>query len=135
LTRALDAIERACRQRPRLFRAPIGHVSPSVARIARELDLVLVGWSVRAIDGWSRAKPSVVEARVAGRLRDGAIVLLHDAAERGDFVPASVGALPGILAAGSRLQLPFVRLEDWLTEPPAEVRASSRFARLGCQEG
>jgi peptidoglycan-N-acetylglucosamine deacetylase len=114
LERALDAIEAACGERPKLFRAPIGHVSPAMARVVRDLDLMVIGWSVRAVDGWSGAKPEVVEKRVARGLGDGAIVLLHDAAERGDFIPASVAALPGILDAGARLQLPFVRIDEWL---------------------
>ncbi len=114
LERALGAIERAAGKRPRLFRAPIGHISPTMARVVRELDLLVVGWSVRAIDGWSGAQAERIEERVSRGLCDGAIVLLHDAAERGDFVPASVDALPGILAAGDRLQLAFVRVDDWL---------------------
>jgi peptidoglycan/xylan/chitin deacetylase (PgdA/CDA1 family) len=114
LERAARAIEQASGVRPSLFRAPIGHISPTMARIVRELDLFVIGWSVRAVDGWSGAKPAVIEHRVASQLRDGAIVLLHDAAERGDFIPATVTALPGILAAGERLQLDFVRLDEWL---------------------
>jgi peptidoglycan/xylan/chitin deacetylase (PgdA/CDA1 family) len=40
-----------------------------------------------------------VAERVIQRLGDGAIVLLHDAAERDDFTPASIAALPKILDA------------------------------------
>jgi peptidoglycan/xylan/chitin deacetylase (PgdA/CDA1 family) len=85
-----------------------------MARVARELDLQVIGWSVRGVDGWSGAKPAAVAGKVVPRLRDGAIVLLHDAAERGDFVPASVEALPKILEAAARRQLAFVRVDSWL---------------------
>jgi peptidoglycan/xylan/chitin deacetylase (PgdA/CDA1 family) len=116
LERCLELVHELVGERPRLFRAPIGHISPAMARVARELDLQVIGWSVRGVDGWSGAKPDVVAGRVVSRIRDGAIVLLHDAAERGDFVPASVEALPAILEAADRRQLSFVRVDSWLGE-------------------
>ena len=116
LERALEVVEEATGLRPRLFRAPIGHISPAMARAARELELLVVGWSVRGVDGWSGAKPEVVADRVIEKLDDGAIVLLHDAAERGDFIPASLGALPRVLEAADRRQLSFVRVDRWLGE-------------------
>jgi peptidoglycan/xylan/chitin deacetylase (PgdA/CDA1 family) len=121
LERAVGLVERLTGERPKLFRAPIGHISPVMARVARELDLHAVGWSVRAIDGWSGAKPDAVVARVVPKLRDGAIVLLHDASERGDYEPASVRALPEILAAAERLRLPLVRVDTWLSARDASA--------------
>ena len=100
--------------RPCMFRAPIGHVSPAMARAAHDLGLAVIGWSVRGVDGWSGAKPDLVANKIVRKLSDGAIVLLHDAAERGDFVPASVKALPDIVAAADKRQLPFVRVDAWL---------------------
>ena len=41
--------------------------------------------------------PDAVVARVARGVTDGAIVMLHDAAEHDDFEPASVQALPELL--------------------------------------
>jgi len=114
LERAVDAIHRCMGKRPMLFRAPIGHISPSVARVVRGLELIVVGWSVGGMDGWPGAKPDVVAQRVIPKLRDGAIVLLHDASERDEFVPASVEALPQILEAAEKLNLSFVRVDSWL---------------------
>jgi peptidoglycan-N-acetylglucosamine deacetylase len=114
LERCAALIDNLTGARPTLFRPPIGHVSPSIGKIARELELDIVGWSARGVDGWSGARPSEVAEKVKRRLRDGAIVLLHDASERGDFVPASLAALPAILAEADRLQLPIVRVDSWL---------------------
>jgi peptidoglycan/xylan/chitin deacetylase (PgdA/CDA1 family) len=114
LERSIEVIHNITGARPRLFRAPIGHVSPSMARVARQLELCIVGWSVRGLDGWAGAKAEHVARKVITKLDDGAIVLLHDASERGDFVPASLEALPKILAAARDKQLPFVRLDRWL---------------------
>jgi hypothetical protein len=55
-----------------------------------------------------------VAGRVIPRLRDGAIVLLHDAAERDDRAPAGVAALPRILEAMSASNLPGVRVDAWM---------------------
>ncbi len=116
LTRAIDLLHELTGVRPAMFRAPIGHVSPAMARVVRELELTVVGWTARGVDGWSGARPDAVAAKVVPALRDGAIILLHDASERGDFIPASVEALPEIVAAAQKKQLPFVRVDSWLSQ-------------------
>jgi peptidoglycan/xylan/chitin deacetylase (PgdA/CDA1 family) len=87
---------------------------------------VVVGWSVRAVDGWSGAHPERVAARVVPRLEDGAIVLLHDAAERDDFRPASLDALPRILSAMRARDLPGVRIDAWIAPPASSVTSPPR---------
>jgi peptidoglycan-N-acetylglucosamine deacetylase len=97
-----------------LFRPPIGHTSPRIGSVVRELDLTVVGWSVRGLDGLRGAKPERVAARVVRGLADGAIVLLHDAAENDDFEPAGVKALPRILSAMRDKDLEGVRVDAWI---------------------
>jgi peptidoglycan/xylan/chitin deacetylase (PgdA/CDA1 family) len=77
----------------------------------------VVGWSVRGLDGLARARPERVAARIVPHLEDGSIVLLHDAAERDDFVPASLEALPRIVLAMRSRNLEGVRLDAWLKGP------------------
>ena len=113
LTKAIDVLTEITGERPVLFRPPIGHTNPTIARVVKELDLEVVGWSVRALDGVSAADPKNVAARVKRGLRDGAIVLMHDAAEREDREPASVAALPSILAAMAAKNLDGVRVDAW----------------------
>lgn len=120
LERALNAVEHATGERPVLFRAPIGHISPAMAGVARDLGLITVGWTARGVDGWSGAKPDKVARNVCAHLRDGAILLLHDAAEKGDFVPASVEALPAIVEAAENQNLTLVRVDDWLAAEATE---------------
>lgn len=115
LERALAAIQKAVGYRPSLFRAPIGHISPSMASVVRELDLHAIGWSARGVDGLSSAKPEQVAQKIIHKLKDGCIVLLHDAAEKGGYIPASVEALPAIFAEVARLQLSYVRVDRWLS--------------------
>jgi peptidoglycan/xylan/chitin deacetylase (PgdA/CDA1 family) len=115
LERAIAALEKATGVRPTLFRPPIGHTNPTIARIAEQLDLTTIGWSVRARDGLAGAKPAEVVGRVRRGLEDGAIVLLHDAAERGDRAPAAVEALPSVLDAIAGQNLAVVPIDEWLT--------------------
>ncbi len=125
LQKAIAVVQKVTGVRPTLFRAPIGHVSPSMAKVVAELDLAVVGWSARGVDGWAGAKPETVAAKITRKLHDGAIVLLHDASERGDFIPASVKALPRILEVARRRNLPFVRVDRWLGEGSDEAIAEA----------
>lgn len=114
LARAIEVITAASGEAPTLFRPPIGHTTPRIAGALEAFDFTVVGWSVRGLDGLAGARADRVAARIVPHLKDGAIVLLHDAAENEDFTPASLAALPKILAAMARKNLPGVRVDAWL---------------------
>lgn len=114
LKRAMEAMQLLTEQRPRFFRAPIGHISPAMARVLRELDLIAVGWSARGYDGLASATAKTVAHRIGRGLRDGAIVLMHDASERGDFTPVCLEALTLVHEAVRRRNLSYVPLSGWL---------------------
>jgi peptidoglycan/xylan/chitin deacetylase (PgdA/CDA1 family) len=97
LERACEAVERVLGSAPTLFRPPIGLVSAAVAVAAERRGLTLVGFSSRTFDGVSRTPPARVLERATAALENGAILLLHDAAERDDRVPASLAVLPELL--------------------------------------
>ncbi len=99
IERTQRAIENACGVTPTLFRPPIGFASHLTFRGAERAAVRVIAWSVRSLDGLRGAQPARVARRVIANLEDGAIVLLHDAAERDDFTPASIAALPQILNA------------------------------------
>ena len=65
------------------------------------------------------------------QLEPGAIVLLHDAAERDDREPASLKALPSILAEIRKKKLKAVRVDAWLGRPSrsSTKRASAKSAK------
>jgi peptidoglycan/xylan/chitin deacetylase (PgdA/CDA1 family) len=114
LERAIAAVEGITGTRPLFYRPPVGLTSPRVAHALDWFDVTVVGWSVRGLDGLAGARPEKVAARVVRGLEDGAIVLLHDAAERDDHTPASLAALPRILAAMRERDLRGVRLDAWI---------------------
>jgi peptidoglycan-N-acetylglucosamine deacetylase len=99
IERTQRAIEGACGVTATLFRPPIGFASHLTFRGAERAGVEVIAWTVRSLDGLQSARSERVAERVIKRLVDGAIVLLHDAAERDDFSPASIAALPEILRA------------------------------------
>lgn len=126
LERGAQVLEELTGTRPLFFRPPIGHTNPIIARVADALDLVTVGWSVSARDGLASAVPRSIVNRVRRGLADGAIVLMHDASERGSHVPAGVIALPEVLRAADQLQLPVVTVGSWLEALPGESQETGR---------
>jgi peptidoglycan/xylan/chitin deacetylase (PgdA/CDA1 family) len=125
LERGIAALEKITGRRPALFRPPIGHTNPVIARVADSLDLVVVGWTIAGRDGVARARPDAVAARVRRDLCDGAIVLLHDAPERGDREPAAVRALPAILDAIFAERLDIVPVSRWVADSQVAAAGST----------
>jgi peptidoglycan/xylan/chitin deacetylase (PgdA/CDA1 family) len=80
------------------------------------LGVTLIGWSSRGYDGIRWRNPGAVVARIGGALTDGAIVMLHDAAEHDDFEPASVHALPRLVALLDERGLTSVGLDALLAD-------------------
>ncbi len=96
LKRCARVLQEITGSRVRIFRPPIGHTVPHTPRVVRELGLRVIGWNVSARDG-VRGNAKDVARRVLEGARDGAIVLMHDASERGTHEPAGVAALPEIV--------------------------------------
>lgn len=114
LTRGVEVLTEIMGVRPTLFRPPIGHTTPPIARVVEELDLTVVGWTVSARDGTRRAKAKTAARRVRDKLSDGAIVLMHDASERDSHEPVGPAALPAVLRAIRKRGLEVVPLENFL---------------------
>jgi len=77
LSQTQAAIKAATGTVPQFFRPPMGLSNPRIFRAARELDLKVIGWSVRSLDTIF-TDPKKIVARIARRLEPGAIILLHD---------------------------------------------------------
>jgi peptidoglycan/xylan/chitin deacetylase (PgdA/CDA1 family) len=128
IVRAQAAVEAATGARPRFFRPPLGHTSVTTVRGALLAGVTLIGWSSRGFDGIRGRSPEAVVARVGRTLIDGAIVMLHDAAEHDDFEPASVRALPRLVALLDERGLTSVGLDALLGDlaHPASRCASQK---------
>jgi peptidoglycan-N-acetylglucosamine deacetylase len=117
IRKAQEVLLQLTGQRVFWYRPPIGHVSPRTAVAVRKADVELVAWSVRCVDGLRNRNPLRVTARVERKLHDGAIVMLHDASEHGDFVPATVRCIEAILDSVSRRGYVSVTLSQLLADP------------------
>ena len=117
IAKTQQAVEDACGVRPTLFRPPVGYVSSRTAAGAKRANVRTVAWSARGVDGMGPADPDRVLDRIEKRLADGAIVLLHDAAERDDFVPATLEILPRLLEIIEEKGLRAVTVEELLDGP------------------
>lgn len=128
----MDACDRVIEEivghAPRLYRPPFGLVNPRIGRMIDERDLVHVHWSVKGIDGIARATADGVARRVIPSLRDGAIVLLHDAAERDDRAPIAADALPAILDAMRAQNLDAVTVGELLGQDASAANRPSGIA-------
>jgi peptidoglycan/xylan/chitin deacetylase (PgdA/CDA1 family) len=71
------ALSEAVGEHSNLFRPPFGGRRPAVLRIARELGLDPVMWSVTGYD-WNAPPAAVIEQKVTKQLRGGDVILLHD---------------------------------------------------------
>lgn len=124
LRRARERLASLLGAAPVFCRPAAGRVGPRIARVADELELVIVGWSARGGDALaSRAAP--IARRVLPRLRDGVIVQFHEAPARDEREPGAVTALDRVLSAMAARQLVGVRLDEWLGDPTTSPTAPS----------
>jgi peptidoglycan-N-acetylglucosamine deacetylase len=95
LDRGMQAIVSATDHRPQFVRSPYGDTNPAVQRLAGQLGLIEVGWTVDSNDYTGISTRQLV-ANVL-RVRAGAVVIMHDAGR----IPNTIAAIPAI-AAGLR---------------------------------
>jgi peptidoglycan/xylan/chitin deacetylase (PgdA/CDA1 family) len=113
LERAQALLEQASGRKTRWFRAPVGILSPRVVAAAARAKLTLVGWTATARDGVA-ARVDEAAARLERALRPGAILVLHDAAERDGRAPIAPEVLARVLDALEQQRLRSVTLDDLL---------------------
>jgi peptidoglycan/xylan/chitin deacetylase (PgdA/CDA1 family) len=99
LRRAIDVVGAAAGPPAALYRPPYGIFSPAGLALVRRLGLAPALWSRWAHDWRADATPASVTHEAAQGLRDGDVVLLHDADHYSDpgCWRATVAALPRIL--------------------------------------
>jgi peptidoglycan/xylan/chitin deacetylase (PgdA/CDA1 family) len=95
---AQDSIARVTGATPRFFRAPAGLRNPFLDPVLNSLELRLASWTRRGFDTVNR-DADVIYRRLAGGLRGGDILLLHDghAARSDSGTPVILEVLPRLL--------------------------------------
>lgn len=120
-----QAVLHALGVRPRVFRPPVGITNPRLPAVLGELDLACVTFSCRAGDFGNRRIGGLAH-RILGRVRPGAIILLHDGAPPGrdgvqEWLAEVEKVLVGLEAQGYRV-LPLAEL---IGRPVTERRPRS----------
>lgn len=105
--------------RVRFFRPPVGLLSPRVVEAARRARLQLVAWTATGRDGRPTTTPGRAAARLVAAARPGAILVLHDAVERGRRTPIAARALPLVLDALEARGLRSVTLDELIDDEEA----------------
>jgi peptidoglycan/xylan/chitin deacetylase (PgdA/CDA1 family) len=136
LSRAQEAIVAAGVPAPRWFRPPVGLFGPRVEPAARRVGLLLCAWTLRSNDG-SRVgygAPRVL-SRLRARLRDGDVVVLHDAPTRPGRAPIAPAILPELAIILEQRGLRSVTLDELFGEavssPHAKTLCGARPAGAG----
>jgi peptidoglycan/xylan/chitin deacetylase (PgdA/CDA1 family) len=96
IERTQDVIHGIAGVRPRHFRSPVGLRHPLLKEALERANLELVLWRLRTYDTWPTTRDQL-HRRILGRVRPGAIVLLHD--RPGPGTEAMVAALPDVIDA------------------------------------
>jgi peptidoglycan/xylan/chitin deacetylase (PgdA/CDA1 family) len=78
LERTNEIMEKTYGAAPTLFRPPYGHLGGASLLAAAELGLTPTLWSAQAREDLVRDHPDDIVADIAGQLRPGSIVLMHD---------------------------------------------------------
>lgn len=81
LVECRTALTEAIGEHSNLFRPPFGGRRPATLRIARELGLEPVMWSVTGYD-WNAPPAAEIEKKVVGQMKGGDVILLHDGGHR-----------------------------------------------------
>jgi peptidoglycan/xylan/chitin deacetylase (PgdA/CDA1 family) len=89
--RAQGAVEAAIGKVPVYFRPPMGLTNPHLKRTLRTHGLSVIGWDVRGYD--TRASSEKVIKRVLKKIRNGSIILLHDAGKEPALLVSQIDAL------------------------------------------
>ncbi len=84
LCRSQEIVSVATGVTPKVFRPPFGDRGPQVLREARTLGLATVLWSLSSED-WNNPESSWIVERILRRVRDGEILLFHDASHDNRF--------------------------------------------------
>lgn len=72
------AAEEIAGVRPLLFRPPFGVTNPIIGGAVSRAGLRCIGWSIRSLDTFENRSREEVCRRIADRLHNGAVILLHD---------------------------------------------------------
>lgn len=77
ITRTTDLVKQLTGLKMNLYRPPFGVTTPRLAKVVSQLQLKVIGWSVRSFDTTNQSVEAIIH-RILGNVKPGAVVLMHD---------------------------------------------------------
>lgn len=114
LRRSQEILERITGRPVILFRPPFGVTNPVVAKSVKKTGYRTIGWNIRSFDT-RKEKQDRIFRRIAGRLKPGSVILLHDR------LPASAPLLKRLLDYLEEQQYRIISLEEMFNIESYEV--------------
>lgn len=106
-----------------LFRQPLGMRNPSIVKMVEDLNMHMIGWTLRTYDGTVQ-NPQRIVRRVLNRIANGSILVMHDGCDKGRCTKGgTVAALPVILDALTKDGYKFVTISELLGINPVILDA------------
>ncbi|MFZ3091424.1 MAG: polysaccharide deacetylase family protein [Nitrospirota bacterium] len=106
-----------------LFRQPLGMRNPSIVKMVEDLNMHMIGWTLRTYDGTDQ-NPQRIVKRALNRITNGAILVMHDGCDKGRCAKSgTVAALPIILDALTKDGYKFVTVSELLGINPVILDA------------
>lgn len=121
------ALQDAIGDHSNLFRPPFGGRRPAVLRIARELGLQPVMWSVTGYD-WNAPPAETIERKCQKQIRGGDVILLHDGGHKqmGADRSQTVLATNNLIARYNSEAYEFVTIQQMLGQHGPKVENISQ---------
>ena len=106
-----ESVQHTLGVRPLLFRPPYGVTTPNMRKVMDKTGYTAIGWNIRSLDTVIKEEQKLLE-KITGKLRPGAIVLLHDTSK------TTLSVLPRFIAAARSKGYEFVRADKLLNVAP-----------------
>lgn len=139
LQQCREALRDAIGEHSNLFRPPFGGRRPGTLRIARELGMEPVMWSVTGYD-WNAPPAAAIESKISRQIPRGDVILLHDGGHKqmGADRSQTVLATDRIISRYKSVGYEFVTIPEMMNKGSAKsgfrVTTSKSVQRIECQE-
>lgn len=81
LQKAKETVQQLTGLETNLYRPAFGVTNPNISRAVNQLNLQVIGWSIRSLDTTSLSKKSIL-GRITKKVKKGDIILLHDSSAK-----------------------------------------------------
>jgi len=127
LSQSKERIEGETGRRVRFFRPPYGAVNGTVYQYCKNLELVIIIWSLDSND-WQAKTPDEITHTILSQVQNGDIILCHDI--HANTAEAMKTVLPALVAQGYQL----VTVSELFSNYSEELHYNAKYSRLNLEK-